>query len=88
MRGSQAAAWIGRPSRWGRPHGVALGEERNWRWGKNEGKANEGEETSGRARLGYLGCQGGNSGDVESLTVGISREGFLLETNGERKRDL
>ena len=37
---------------------------------------------------GYLGCQGENSGDGESLTVGVGREGFLLETNGERKRDL
>ena len=33
-----------------RPVGVALGEERNWRWGEKEGKANEGEELSGRAR--------------------------------------
>ena len=33
-----------------RPVGVALGEERKWRWGGNEGKTNEGEEISGRAR--------------------------------------
>jgi len=55
--------------------------------GKNEGKANEGEEISDRARQGYLECRGKNSGG-ESLTVGINREGFLLEANGERKRDL
>ena len=37
---------------------------------------------------GYLGCQGENSGDGESSTVGIGREGFLLEPNGERKTDI
>ena len=52
--------------------------------GKNEGKANEGEEISDRARQGYLECRGKNSGG-ESLTVGINREGFLLEANGEEK---
>ena len=46
--------------------------------GKNEGKASEEEEISDTARQGYLECQGKNSGDRESLTVDINREGFLL----------
>ena len=70
-----------------RPDGVVLGKERNWRRGKMRARQEE-EEISDTARQGYLECQGKNSGDRESLTVDINREGFLLEANGERKRDL
>ena len=62
---------------WDRPSGVALGEERNWRWGeRGQSQANEGEEISDRAGHGDLDCQGKNLGDGESLTVGNGRRAF------------
>lgn len=66
-----------------RPDGVALGEEK-LEMGKNEGKANEGEEISdsqtGQPLVSRVKTRNG-----ESSTVGISRKGLLLEKWGKEE---